>query len=314
KVDKDFNIKLYGDYVIEKGDYLFTLENIINKRFTINQGGTIKWTGEPYDADINLTAVYKVKTSLYDLFPESSTDMDLVRRMPVDCVISLSESLMQPKINFKIELPTAEQSIQDQVKQIIVTEEDVNKQMLSLLMLGRFYTPEIYAGKTTTVAGSEIVTNTASTTASELLSNQLSNWLSQISDQVDIGVNYRPGVTDGVKEISNDQIELALSTQVFNDRVTIDGNIGNNSNPSANNSGEFIGEFDIKVKLTNDGRLQLKVYNHSNDGILNEEEPYTQGIGLSYREEFNTLKDLFRKYRNAILKKKKKKTGPKNEN
>jgi hypothetical protein len=306
KVDKDYNLKLYGDYVIEKGDYLFTLENIINKHFTINRGGTIKWTGDPYDAQLDITAVYKVKTSLYDLFPGNTQYMDVVRRLPVDCIIKLNESLMKPAIDFKIELPTAEESIKDEFNRLIVTKEDINKQMISLLMLGRFYTPEFYAGKTPPKTGTELVGATASTTASELLSNQLSNWLSQISDEVDIGVNYRPG-----NEISDDQIELALSTQIFNDRVTIDGNIANNSNISTKNSGEIIGDFDIKVKITDDGRLQFKAFNHSNDNIIYDTAPYTQGIGLTYREEFNTLKELLKKYKEAILKKRKKTVAPK---
>lgn len=303
KVDKDYNIKLYGDYTIEKGDYLFTLENIINKRFTIDRGGTIKWTGDPYDAQIDITAIYKVKTSLYDLFAGSNTNIDLVRRLPVDCTIKLSESLMQPAIDFKIELPTAEESIKDELNRLIVTKEDVNKQMLSLLMMGRFYTPEIFAAKAPTETGSELM----GATASELFSNQLSNWLSQISDQFDIGVNYRPG-----NEISNDQVELALSTQIFNDRVTIDGNVANNSNLSTSNSGELVGDFDVKIKLTKDGRLQFKAYNHSNDNLIYATSPYTQGVGFSYREEFNTLKELFVRYKNAILRKKNKSSLPKN--
>jgi len=171
KVDKDFNLNLYGDYVIEKGDYLFTLENIINKRFSINRGGSIKWTGDPYDAQIDITAIYKVKTSLYDLFPDGSSadEIDRVRRLPVDCIIKLSESLLQPTIDFKIELPTAEESVKDAVSQLIVTREDENKQMISLLMMGRFYTPEYFAGKAPTETGSELV----GSTASELFSNQL---------------------------------------------------------------------------------------------------------------------------------------------
>jgi hypothetical protein len=308
KVDKDFNLKLYGDYLIEKGDYLFTLENIINKRFTINRGGTIKWTGDPYDAQIDLTALYKVKTSLYDLFPEGSgaKDLDRVRRLPVDCIIQLKESLLQPTIDFKIELPTAEESLKDAVNQLIVTKEDVNKQMISLLMLGRFYTPEFFAGKPTTETGTEFM----GATASELLSNQLSNWLSQITDQLDIGVNIRPG-----NEISNDQVELALSTQILNDRVTIDGNIANNSNLNTKNSRDLVGDFDVKIKLTNDNRLQLKVYNHANDYVSYEYETgvYTQGIGLSYREEFNTLRELYQRYKEALTRKRVKTPDPKNE-
>jgi hypothetical protein len=295
KIDKNFNIKLFGDCVIEKGEYLFTLENIINKKFLINRGGTLKWTGDPYDAQVDLTAVYKVKTSLSDLIPDIKVN-DPNRRWPVDCIIDLKESLLHPVIDFKIELPTADEQKRDALAMLMPTKEDVNKQMISLLMLGSFYTPNFFTGKTTTETGTQLM----GTTASELISNQLSNWLSQINDEWNIGVNYRPK-----NEISNDQVELAISTQILNDRVTIDANMANNSNPSSKNSGELVGDFDVKVKLTKDGRLQFQAFNHSNDNLTYDTAPYTQGIGFSYREEFNTLRELFQQYKDAILKKKK---------
>jgi hypothetical protein len=295
RIDKNFKIQLYGDCVIENGEYLFSLENIINKKFLINRGGTLKWTGDPYNAQIDLTAVYKVKTTLSELFPETKLN-DPNRRWPVDCIIKLSESLLQPVIDFKIELPTADDQKKDDFSRLVATKEEVNRQMISLLMLGSFYTPDFLTGKATTQTSTQLM----GTTASELISNQLSNWLSQINDEWNIGVNYRPKQN----EISNDQVELAISTQILNDRITLDGNVANNSNTSSKNSGDIVGDFDIKVKLTNDGRLQFKAFNHAND-ITYETSPYTQGVGFSYHEEFTSLKELLQQYKNAILKKEK---------
>jgi len=138
-------------------------------------------------------------------------------------------------------------------------------------------------------------------TASELLSNQLSNWMSQILKDWDFGINYRPG-----NLISNDQIEVALSTQILNDRVTIGTNIANNTNQTVNNSAEIVGDFDLNIKLTDSGKLQFKAYNHSNDNLINDTSPYTQGIGFTYREEFNSLSELIQMYKDAVLNKKKK--------
>ncbi|MFA9392847.1 MAG: translocation/assembly module TamB domain-containing protein [Prolixibacteraceae bacterium] len=283
KVDRNYNLSMYGHYTIEEGDYLFTLRNVMNKRFSIVQGSSIEWVGDPYDALINIRAIYKLKTSLYDLFVGGYQDIDLNRRIPVDCVILLTENLMTPKIDFSIELPTAEERIKDEVAQLIVTKEDINKQIISLMMLGRFYTPEFYAGKPSSATSSDLL----GTTASEMFSNQLSNWLSKISDNFDFGIKYRPG-----NELSENQVELALSTQILNDRITIDGNVANNANPNANNSGAVVGDFDVNVKLTDNGKLRLKAYNHSNDNIIYDTSPYTWGVGLSYREEFNSFAEL----------------------
>ncbi|MBN1925486.1 MAG: translocation/assembly module TamB, partial [Prolixibacteraceae bacterium] len=296
-IDPAFHVEMYGDYIIEEGDYLFSLENILNKRFSIDRGSSIKWMGNPYNAELDISAIYRVKTSLYDLFLDSYQDEDFKRRIPVDCIILLKDKLEQPLIDFDIELPTAEESLKDQVAQLIATQEDVNKQIISLLMLGRFYTPEFFNGRPTAETGAELV----GTTASELISNQLSNWLSQITDELNIGINYRPG-----NDISNDQVELALSTQILDDRVTIDGNIANNANPTTNNSGDFVGDFDVNIKLTENGKLQFKAYTHSNDDLIYDTAPTTQGIGFIYREEFNTLKELFQYYKETIFRKKEK--------
>ncbi len=293
EIDPDFNISMYGDYRVEKGDYLFTLQNVINKKFEIEQGGTINWSGDPYNAEININAIYKLKASLNELFANSVDNIGYNQRIPVSCKIALTENLNNPKIGFNIDFPSTEERIKDEVKQFFNTEEDMNKQMLSLLVLGRFYTPEYQRG-----SYEASNPNLVGTTASELFSNQLSNWLSQISNDFDIGINYRPG-----DQISNDEIELAMSTQIFNDRVTLNGNIGNNGQTTTANNNNIVGDFDLNVKLTNNGKLQFKAYNHSNNNIIYETSPYTQGIGLSYRENYDYFSELWQKFVNIFRKK-----------
>ena len=289
-MDKEGNIALSGNYTVERGDYLFTLQNVINKHFNIEQGGTITWLGDPYNASININAVYSLRASLYGLLSSDNSYQN--QRIPVECKIKLSEELLNPNIQFEINFPTVDDRIVDVLQQYFSTEEDMNKQMLSLLVLGKFYTPEymrgVYEAQNSNVIG---------TTASELLSNQLSNWLSQATNRVDVGVNYRPG-----NEMTSDEIELALSTQFFNDRVTINGNIGSNANSNTTNS-QLIGDFDINVKLTPSGKIQFKAYNRSNNNLIYETSPYTQGIGLTFKEEYNTLQELLKKMEATFRKK-----------
>ncbi len=290
-IDKNFNISMYGDYTVEQGDYLFTLQNIINKKFEIERGGTIGWNGDPYDAILNLNAIYRLKAPLSELFGSSADYIDASQRIPVWCKIALTKNLSNPDIKFDIELPTAEDRVRDVVRQYISTEEDMNKQILSLLVLGQFYMPEYLRGSYVATSS-----NLVGTTASELMSNNISNWLSQISKDFDFGVNYRPG-----NQLTDDEVELALSTQIFNDRVTINGNIGNNSSQvSTNNNSDLVGDFDINVKLTKNGKLQLKAYNHANNNLIYETSPYTQGVGVSFREDFDTFEELWKKVKNLF--------------
>ena len=294
-VDNDGNITLSGDYTVERGDYLFTLQNVINKRFTIEQGGTLQWSGDPYNAIINLSAIYRLKASLYELLVNNYNNVYQNQRIPVESKILLTEELSNPNINFEINFPTVEDRLVEELKHFFSTQEELNKQMLSLVVLGKFYTPEYLRG--TYDAQNP---NLFGTTASELFSNQLSNWLSQISNNVDIGLNYRPG-----NQLTNDEIELAMSTQIFNDRVTINGNIGNNNNPHTTNNNQLVGDFDVNVKLIPSGKLQLKAYNRSNNNLIYETAPYTQGVGFSFTEDFNSFNHLVDKMK-AIFSRKKK--------
>lgn len=290
-IDPEFNVGMYGGLEVTWGDYLFTLQNIFNKRFSIENGSSIKWAGDPFAAELDMKAIYSLKASLNDLIVDSYAGYDFSQRVPVNCYIVLQNELLNPTISFDIKFPTVEDRIQDELRQYMSTEEDMNRQILSLLLMGSFYTPEYLQGSYTGLG-----TSFMGTTTSELLSNQLSNWLSAISDNFDLGFNYRPG-----NSVTDDEVELALSTQLFNDRVTLNGNVSNNTNntgsTNTNNNSAFVGDFDLSVALSKNGKLQLKAYNHSNNNIIYETSPYKQGVGFTYQEDFNRLSDLWRKIR-----------------
>jgi hypothetical protein len=219
------------------------------------------------------------------------------QRVQVECIIELSDELMNPTIGFDIRFPNIDESVRDDLSQFFSTDEDMNKQILSLIVMGKFYTPEYMRGNFEAQNS-----NMLGTTASELFSNQLSNWLSQISSNWDVGFNYRPG-----NQVTDDEIEVALSTQILNDRVTLNGNIGNNSNQygSNNNSSQIVGDFEMSVKLVPSGKIQFKAYNRSNNNLIYETAPYTQGIGLSFKEEYNSIDELLKKVASVFKKKEK---------
>ncbi len=294
EMNKYGDISLSGDYTVVKGDYLFTLQSVVSKKFTIAPGGTIVWSGNPYNAVINISAIYSLKTSLSDLMADNYNSANyLYQRIPVECVILLTDELINPTIKFKINFPEENEEVKNQLLQFFNTDEEMNKQILSLIVLGKFYTPEYMRGQYQSQNP-----NMISTTASELFSNQLSNLLSQISKNVDVGFKYRPG-----NSITKDELELALSTQIFSDRVSLNGNIGNNVNPESKNSSQIVGDFDMRVKITPNGKIQLKAYNHANNDLIYETAPYTQGVGFSFKEEYNTFEDLINKITSVFKKK-----------
>lgn len=285
------DVRMSGNYVIAEGDYLFTLGNILNKRFAVEDGGTVSWNGPIEDATLNLRALYKTKAALSEIFGEAEFS-ELKVKLPVECILNLSGKLLNPAISFDINLPTADERTRELLRVAIDTEEELSRQFLYLLVMNSFYPdPSLYnsgstAGSPYGLAGSPGSPNVGVTTTTEMLSNQLSNWLSQISNDFDVGFSYRPG-----SELTDQEVELALSTQLLNDKVTLNGNVdvrGNQANTSTSN---ISGEFTVEVRLTD--MLRFKVFNRSNYNLYYQVHPYTQGVGLFYRRDFNRLKDMF---------------------
>ncbi|MGB0916791.1 MAG: translocation/assembly module TamB domain-containing protein [Flavobacteriales bacterium] len=284
-LDKAGNFRMFGDYYINKGEYLFTLQNIINKKFLIKQGGTINWSGDPYQALVNIEASYGVRTSLYDLMYPDTTNDSYKKRIQVDCLLSLTDNLLNPNIAFDIDLPNTDESTRTEVRNKIGVGnvQEMNRQVFGLLVLNRFF-PTEDQNQALQQAGGFLTSST-----SEMISNQLSNWLSKISNDFDIGLNYRPG-----DDITSDELQASLSTQLFNNRILVDGNVGVANTQSS--SSNIVGDVIVEYKITPDGRFRVRAFNKSNDiNTLTDNAPFTQGVGLTYQREFDRLGDLFRR-------------------
>ncbi len=284
------DFKIYGDYIIEDGEYLFTLGNILNKRFDVESGGKIMFNGNVKDAEIDLKATYKnLKASLYPILQ----DPRYSERIQVEPQLNLSGKLFNPIVGFSIYLPNADEGTRTYLKNAITTEEELSRQFLYLLVMNSFYSDPTYASSLSTAPTG---TSAMAVTTTEMLSNQLSNWLSQISKDFDIGFVYRPGN----KEINSQEVQVALSTQLMNDKVLINGNF--DVRGSGNNYGNPItGDFDIEYKIAE--KIRFKVFNRFNNPYTGKGVPYTQGFGLFFKQDFNKFSDLLKKKNKADMKK-----------
>jgi hypothetical protein len=281
---------MFGDYRISNGSFQFTLPKYtLSRSFNIYDGSFIRWSGSPYDATINLKAAFKTKVSLSSL-PNNTTQLS--QRIDVDCIVSLKDNLFKPRIKFSINLPNADESTKRLVYSAIDTtnEAEMNQQMISLLVVGSF---SLYNEN-------KSLASSLGSQPYELVSSQLNNMLSQISTEFDVGFAYRPG-----DAMTTDEVELMLSKKLFNDRmrVEVNGNFptSNNATSTVQRSSNLVGDVNIDYKLTPDGRVMLKAYNKTNRDIIDIYAPYKQGLGISFRKEFDYFRDLFRK-KNKILK------------
>lgn len=299
-LDRKGVLKIFGDYTIENGSYLFTLGSIINKQFDVEEGGKVTFNGDVDNAEIDIKAIYKTKASLNEINPALFASEQQKERIPVECQLLLTGRLFNPVVAFDIYLPTADEETRAYLKSMIKSEEDMSRQFLFLLVMGSFYADQSVATQQPNIGSSAV-----GLTTMEMLSSQLSNWLSQISNDFDIGVAYRPGSAN----LSNSQeLQVALSTQILNDRVVINGNFdvagtpGSTSAQPTPGTNTITGAFDIEYKINE--KVRFKVFNRSNDNFyIDNGIQYTQGIGIFYRQDYNKLKDIFKKKEKGDMKK-----------
>ena len=280
----DGDIKLYGSYVLEKGSYNFSLQDIITRDFSIKEGSRVSFHGDPMATNLDISAIYSLSANLLDLDENFANDKELSRTtVPVQTILNVSGDVRRPDLNFDIAFPTLTQDVDRRVRSIISTNDMMNRQIIYLLALNRFYTPDFMnMGQS---RNNELVS-----VASSTLSSQLGNILGQLSENWNISPNFRSEKGD----FSDMEVELALSSQLLNNRLIFNGNFGYRDNTVNNNT--FIGDFDLEYLLNKSGTIRLKAYNHYNDrNYYIKSALTTQGVGIMLRHDFNRWGDLFRK-------------------
>ncbi len=277
QIDPKANIfDIYGDYTIDEGNYLFTLRNIVNKRFVIDPGSSIQWTGSPMDPILDINAIYQLKTSLQPLIPDESS-----RAVPVDCIIKLSDRLTQPEVAFAIDLPTADPEQQAIVSSLLNDQETISRQFF-YLMLANSFIPESNANS------SDLGVSTTTATGFELLTNQLSNWLS--SSNYNVIIRYRPE-----SELTGDEVDFGFSRGLINNRllVELEGNyIIDNKQAFSEDASNFMGEAYVTWLIDRAGALRLKGFTQTIDRYDENQGLQETGMGIYYRENFNNFRDL----------------------
>ena len=279
--------QMFGTYTVDHGTYGITIQNIIKKNFTFQQGGTIVFGGAPFDAALNLQAMYTVNgVSLSDLNIGNSFS-NTVR---VNCLMNISGQAGAPQVEFDLDMPTVNSEEKLMIRSVITSEQEMNQQVLYLLGIGRFYTQGTNNANSqqqqygqSQLAMQSFLSGTLSTQINEVLSQVLktSNW------------NFGANISTGNEGWHNAEYEGMVSGRMLNNRLLINGQFGYRDN-ATQASPSFIGDFDIRYLLHPNGNLALKVYNQTNDRYFTRSSLNTQGVGIIMKKDFNGLGDLFR--------------------
>jgi hypothetical protein len=291
EIDTRGKFNMFGDYTINSGVYDFKYGGIVNKPFLIQKGGAISWNGNPFEANLDVTAVYKAKANPGVLLPNFNSN----RKIEVDLVTRITGGLFSSKQDLNIQLTNVDPIIASELE-FVLNDNNVNEkttQFVSLLAFDNFVNPD----KVDFNAGATI-----SSRASSALAAAFSSLLSTPDDKFQLGLDYQQGNSgNDIDRLNTDnQVDVSVTTQL-GDKVIINGKVG--VPIGAQTQSSVVGEVKVEVLLNKDGNFRGVIFNRQNEiQYSTEEEGYTQGVGLSYQVNFNTLSSLLKK---ITLKKKK---------
>jgi len=304
-----FNMKpngrmnLAGVYDISDGHYEMNLYNLVNKRFDIASGSKVSWFGDPFDAKLDIKAIYNVETSATSLMAPTFSSIDASAKgkyrqvLPFLVYLNIDGELMAPKISFKLDMPEDEQGavsgqVYGRVQQINQQENELNKQVFSLLVLNRFY-PD---------SGSDGSSGGVASIARDNLNDALSDQLNMFSDkifgksgfEVDFGLDSYTDYQGSTPE-DRTQLNIAAQKKLFDDRLIarVGSNVDLQGSSANNEATPLIGNVSLEYMLTENGSYRLKGFRRNEFENVIEGQTIITGIAIVFAKEFNKFNELW---------------------
>ncbi|HCN82796.1 MAG TPA: DUF490 domain-containing protein, partial [Sphingobacteriaceae bacterium] len=279
KISSLGDFAMTGDYIISKGKFVFTAQDFINKIFDISQGGSIRWTGSPTGATINLRAAYLARTSLSPLYNAAGRP-PIDQRVQAEAVMILSGPLLKPDIAFDLNFPS-DSYVKDQLQSYLSDVNNLTQQAFSLIVRRSFTSGSGIAGL------GEQLNSTVLSAGTELAFNQLNNIIAQSLNLQLVDINIRS---------FND---ASASLKLLNERLIITGGV---TDQRANlNDLKIIGgnavtrDVEALYLIKKDESLTLRGSNRLNNrNFLNTDQEYISALGLVYKQDFDNFGEFLR--------------------
>ncbi|SFT38390.1 Family of unknown function [Lishizhenia tianjinensis] len=291
-------LSMEGVFTVDRGNYNFVL-GPYKQNFILEKGGTVQWSGSPYDATVNLQTYYKTTANL-DVVVQDVMTNNGTRKDEINCYLSLNGDLMKPDITFDIKAPKANEMGKATLARIRSDQDELNRQFINLMVFKQF-TPLNSGGS----LGGGL----------DLVSTQINSLIDKLNTGANIGV-----ALDKDELTGDNTVELGVSKEFLDDKLIVSTSFGveNSAANSATNTSNFIGDVRVEYVLNDARTMRVNVYNESNDYSViqdNNQGQYTQGVGIHYQEDFQNLSDfkLFQYIGNLFRKEDNKKEDNKNK-
>jgi translocation and assembly module TamB len=303
-MDKSGKTDLTGAFEVESGTYALSL-SALKRKFQIQHGSTITWTGDPTSAILDVSATYTANTPSIDLIANeiSGRPQDEInkfkQKLPFQVTLKMEGDLLKPAITFDISLPTDVLTlwpdVDQKLQQIRVEQSEMNKQVFALLLLNRF----VGEDPLNPAGGGASIGNIAFQSASQILTNQLDQLAASLIKGVDIhfDLNNEQDFSTGTEQ-DYTELNVSVSKQLFSERVSV--NVGSNfdvqgtGSPNRNGS-NLAGDVAVDYKLTQDGRYMIRAYRKNQYEAVVEGEVVETGVSFVLTFDYDKFREIFGK-------------------
>lgn len=304
-INPNGRITLSGLYEISDGHYEMSLYNLVSKKFDINPGSRISWNGDPMDADMDIQAIYRVETGASELISaqltgsNKDTQTQYKQKLPFLVYLNVKGELLRPEISFTLDMPENQRgafggNVYSRVLQINEQEDELNKQVFSLLVLNRFFPS---SGSDGSNGGAEAI---ARNSVSQVLSDQMNALSSklfgdsgfQVGFDVDSYQDYQSGS-------GQNRTDLNINAQqtLFDDRLVVQ--VGSQvdlegSSQSSDQANSILANVSFEYMLTGDGRWRIRAFRKNQFESIIDGQLVVTGGGLIFNREFNEFSELWK--------------------
>jgi len=297
--DSRGDMALYGQYILEKGTYNFTLSNAINKKFNLQPGSTITWNGDVFGGTMNINADYELYASLNPLITQNMlggadratklAEPQYRRKYQTKVYLTLKGPLLQPEIAMRVDIVDNPQDailVQaiNNFRSLIATNDALLNNQVLYLFLFRSFSPI----ENNTETSNSLVSSGVGT-ISELLSNQFSNWLSSVNNNIEVQVDV-----NGLDANAINNLQLRLSYALLDGKIRVTRS-GGFTNGNTTTTGSLAGDWYLEYRLRPDGKLWAKAFARNNQSYTNSfaTTQTSTGASIYHTASFNSISDLF---------------------
>ena len=311
-MNKNGKLTLTGNYVLDDGAYNLSLR-LLKKKFNLQRGSTITWTGDPTGATIDITATYLCNTSPISLVGNQMSGMSqeeinrLNQKLPFIVNLKMQGLLLKPQITFSITLPPSEsalwQNVDSKLTELNSNVSEVNKQVFALLLFNTFISDNPFES---TSGGNSDAALMASQSASNILTAQLNELAGGFGRRIDLSLNVNSDQsynTSG-QAVNQTALQVGVSKNLFGDRVKVSVGSdfqlsGASQGPNASN---IAGNVKIDYTLTPDGKYIIRVYSVNQYNTVVEGQVVETGLSFIITLDFDSFNELFQKKNSSKVK------------